>query len=214
MVKMRKSASVAIPLLLALIVIVLLVGCSNEIPTAKHVTPFQESVSFSPDNDSLFDFQFDYPANWDLLREDKSYRDNILVMDVIRKRDPSKPVPDCEIEFGCDTRPTIIFLAILIDPSTQSLEHSITTTRKLSQSIVHISIISEQVVIIDGYEGHAITTYNSILQTTTTSIILQVDNRSYSLVINLLAQEDLDGDFHKVFWDIVESIRFNPKLGE
>ena len=163
---------------------------------------------FTPNNEFLFDFEFEYPARWGLLEEDRSTNEKPPFSSSIRKRDPSKAVPDCEIEFGCDSRPTIILIALAIDPTPQWTEDFIARTHNLILNIDHIELISDQVILIDGYKAYVIMTYDSNLQTTTTSITFQVNDRGYVLVINLLSEEDLDGDFYQAFWEIIESIKF------
>lgn len=178
---------------------------------------------YTPNNESLFNFEFEYPASWGSMQDDRAFESISVFTDGIRIKDPSKPVPDCPFsdsilirQFGCDTRPTILLHAYEIGPSPRWADDRINTTREAILAINQLELISDRVLSINGYEAQAITfTFdNSILQTTTTSIAIQVDDRGYILVINYLTEEDLEGAFHQAFWNIIESIQFIPQSTE
>ena len=176
------------------------------------------SAIFIPNNESLINFEFRYPANWGSLQAERIFDSDTSLVDVIRIKDPSKAIPDCANEgpiiIGCDSRPTIVLHASKIDPSTRWADDHITSSREFLLAINHIELTSDRVVFIDGYKAQALTNYDSILQTSSTQVIVQVDDRGYIFFINLLSEEDLGGKFYEAFWDIIESIRFIPQSTE
>lgn len=178
---------------------------------------------FIPSKDSELNIEFDYPSEWGILREtditlhDEKGRRTLKGARILFP-DPSQPEPPCvakEIgpDYCFDFRTKILLLLWDLNLPSDWAEDQIADDLEHIESIWAGYLIEDSVIYINGLPTRMITNFSEgdelfKEEKIYIKIWFQVSGRGYFFALSYLAPEDMGGEFHQAFLDILDSIKF------
>jgi len=180
--------------------------------------PENQIGHFYPQKESELQIEFDYSREWGLL-EEEDFRG--ITGGRVKIYDPIKPVPSCILSYQetgyldshCfDNRP-VIFLDVWNTEAYGKLEDEITSTLTMIEKSELHTLIEDQIITIDGIHARMITRSVAAVEVAPETIIyidiyVKVNERGYWFSLWKLPPDEVGGNFHQAFLDIIASIKF------